>query len=68
MMVTGEIPNGHVVSYYHEDPEARQYEGNLSPLTSHLSPLTPHPLPLTSHITQETGKLVNKPGQGNSST
>ena len=39
-VVTGEIPNGHGVSYYHEDPEAIQYEGNLSPLTSHFSPLS----------------------------
>ena len=34
-LLTGEIPNGHGVSYYHEDPDAIQYEGNLSPRTSH---------------------------------
>ena len=25
----GEIPNGHGVSYYYDEPEVREYEGDL---------------------------------------
>ena len=60
LLVTGEIPNGHGVSYYHEDPLAIQYEGNLSALRLEISQ--------TSQPTQETGELANKQGQGSSST
>ena len=40
LLVSGEIPNGHGVSYYHEDPLAIQYEGNLS-LSLYLRSLKP---------------------------